>query len=80
MPTTIGTLIAAARYEQEWTQDDLADAMSAARGWNRSFTREQVARLEAGRMIYRPESDKREPLWWALRVLKIELVTAKGLL
>ena len=26
MPTTIGTLIAAARYEQEWTQDDLADA------------------------------------------------------
>ena len=81
MPKTLAETIRAERRKRGLTQQKLADMMSDLRGRkDADFSFQQVARLEAGRVLVRPEHDEDEPLWPALKVLGIQPAVAKQFL
>lgn len=75
---TPGQVIRQAREKQTppLTLADLANLMTELRqqdeDTDREFTFQQVYRIEAGRLSFKPPTDTNEPLWYAARVLRVE--------
>ena len=71
---TISRAIRDNRRRHELTQQALADLMTQASGYRRTYTLSMVGRLETGRNSVSLD-DYDDPVWAALRVLKIDPLT-----